>query len=69
MGLDTLFVESSLILTEISTEIVFSVRVVEIGPNAGPNLCNVNIFRPPQGIPMNSKKIVVEDFGGGGGAW
>ena len=68
MGLDTLFVESSLILTEISTEIVFSVMVVEIGPKifAGPSLCNVNIFRPPQGIPMNSKKIVVEDFGGRG---
>ena len=31
---------------------------------AGPNLCNVNIFRPPQGIPMNSKTLVVEDFWG-----
>ena len=69
MGLDTLFV-LSLISTEILTEIVFSLMAVEMGPKicAGPNLCNVNIFRPPQGIPMNSKKFVVDNLGGGG-AW
>ena len=32
MGLDTLFVELSLILTEISIEIFFSVMAVETGP-------------------------------------
>ena len=70
MGLDTLFVELSLILTEISTGIVFSVMTVVIGPEnyTGPNFCNVNIFRSPQRIPVNSQKSVVEDLGGGGGA-
>ena len=43
MGVDTLFVELSLILTKISTEIDFSVMAVEIELKiwAGPNLCNV----------------------------
>ena len=58
MGLDTLFVGLSLIFTDISTKIVFKVMVVEIKPNicAGPNLCDVNIFRPPQGIPINTTR-------------
>ena len=59
MGLDTLFARLSLI--------VFSEMAVEIGLKicAGPNLCNSNIFRPPQGIAMNSKIV----GGGGGVAW